>query len=106
MACPGKPACASGWIAARELAAELARQLPWSRETVHISGCAKGCAHPAAAALTIVGTERGCGVIEHGNARTVPHRFVDSADVISEVVRVTGTANAVRSLSPLGRGLG
>ena len=38
------------------------------RLTLHVSGCAKGCAHPAPAALTIVGTERGCGIVaqRHG----------------------------------------
>ena len=44
VACPGKPACASGLIAARTLATEIARQLPPRRETaaIHVSGCAKG----------------------------------------------------------------
>jgi precorrin-3B synthase len=91
IACPGKPACASGLIAARELASELARHLPPpSRETVHISGCAKGCAHSAPAALTVVGSERGCGIIRHGSARDAPQRYVDCADMISEVVRIAG----------------
>ena len=47
-ACPGKPACASGWIAARALASEVAQQLPrrFQGVDIHISGCAKGCAHP------------------------------------------------------------
>jgi precorrin-3B synthase len=90
VACPGKPACASGLIAARALASELARHLPRPQETVHISGCAKGCAHPAPAALTVVGSERGCGIIRHGSARDVPQRYVDCADMISEVVHIAG----------------
>jgi len=90
VACPGKPACASGLIAARALASELARHLPRPQETVHISGCAKGCAHPASAALTVVGDERGCGIIRHGSARDMPQRYVDCADMISEVVRIAG----------------
>jgi precorrin-3B synthase len=105
IACPGKPACASGWIAAREVAAELARHLPGSRETVHISGCAKGCAHPGAAALTIVGTERGCGMIEHGSARAVPHRFVDCANLVEEVISAVDGASPARSLSHARRDL-
>jgi precorrin-3B synthase len=88
VACPGKPACASGLIAARALASEIARHLPPSRETVHISGCAKGCAHPAPAALTVVGNERGCGIVRHGSARGVPSCHVDPADIVAEVVRV------------------
>jgi precorrin-3B synthase len=90
IACPGKPACASGLIAARALASELARHLPPLRDTVHISGCAKGCAHPAAAALTVVGSERGCGIIQNGSARDVPQRYVPCGDMISEVVRIAG----------------
>ena len=90
-ACPGKPACASGLIAARALATEIARRLPPRREAVaiHISGCAKGCAHPAPAALTVVGTERGCGIVRHGSARATPHHYVDGADVVAEVVRIS-----------------
>src|SRR5262249_25063237 len=88
VACPGKPACASGHIAARALAAEIAPQLPPQSATVHISGCAKGCAHPAPAALTLVGTERGCGIVHNGSARATPIRHVDSADLVSEIARV------------------
>ena len=63
VACPGTPACASGLIAARSLAAEIARDVPLVGDglALHVSGCAKGCAHPAPAPLTIVGTARGCG---------------------------------------------
>src|SRR5439155_22098583 len=99
LACPGEPACASGWIAARELAAEFARKLPPSDGTVHISGCAKGCAHPGPAALTVVGSERGCGIVQHGSPGSVPRRYVDCADIASEVVRLgAGATSSVRSL--------
>ena len=89
-ACPGKPACASGLIAARALATEIARQLPPSRKiaAIHVSGCAKGCAHPAAAALTVVGSEHGCGIVRDGSARATPRYHVDAADVVAEVVRI------------------
>jgi precorrin-3B synthase len=43
---------------------------------IHLSGCRKGCAHPAPAAVTVVGTEIGCGIIRDGSARAVPHRVV------------------------------
>lgn len=88
VACPGKPACGSGLIAARALAAEVASRLPSQRPTIHISGCAKGCAHPAATALTIVGTECGCGIVHNGSARATPQRHVDPADLVAEVVRM------------------
>src|SRR5262249_59526669 len=44
VACPGHPACASGLIAARALAAEIVRALPPGGDLIHVSGCAKGCA--------------------------------------------------------------
>jgi precorrin-3B synthase len=119
VACPGAPACASGFIAARKLALEVAALisprpeepersegvskdgrkhelghpsrraacgrapqdegshiLP-SKDLLHISGCAKGCAHPRPAALTIVGSERGCGIVEHGTARATPRAYIE-----------------------------
>jgi precorrin-3B synthase len=88
IACPGSPACAAGLIPARSLAAAIAPQMPNVRGTIHISGCAKGCAHPAPAALTIVGTAQGCGIVRHGTARSAPSRFVDSADLIVEIQNV------------------
>jgi precorrin-3B synthase len=92
VACPGRPACAAGLIAARTLATELARQLS-PRGVIHISGCAKGCAHPAAAALTVVGTEHGCGIVRHGTAAAAPRYHVDPADLVAEVARITLTTS-------------
>jgi precorrin-3B synthase len=82
-ACPGAPSCAQGLIAARALAAELASHLkpPGDGIAVHISGCAKGCAHPRAAPLTIVGTEKGCGIVHNGSAPDRPEDIVDPADL-------------------------
>ncbi|MFG1464089.1 precorrin-3B synthase [Xanthobacter sp. DSM 24535] len=59
-ACPGAPACASGLLPARALAPQVARALAPLLDgsfEVHVSGCAKGCAHPAPAAVTLVGRE-------------------------------------------------
>ena len=95
VACPGAPACASGLIAARALAAEIANVL-LAAETglaVHVSGCAKGCAHPAPAPLTIVGTAQGCGLVTNGLARSTPERVVDTSDLV-EIVAALETADA------------
>jgi precorrin-3B synthase len=70
-ACPGAPACASGRIATRMLAERIARQTGGLFDgsfALHISGCAKGCAHPAAAPLTLVGGENGVGLVVNGTA--------------------------------------
>jgi precorrin-3B synthase len=96
-ACPGAPACASGLIPARTLASSLAPALApvldpeGSGVTVHISGCPKGCAHPAPAALTFVGTPEGCGVVHGGTAREAPHRYVDPARLGDAIARLAAT---------------
>jgi precorrin-3B synthase len=93
VACPGAPSCASGLIAARALAAELASHLPVAGDgiAVHVSGCAKGCAHPGAAPLTIVGTERGCGIVHNDSARATPFAHVDAATLVAEIARIEET---------------
>jgi precorrin-3B synthase len=97
VACPGAPACASGLIAARALAAEIAQHLPSSGDGIalHVSGCAKGCAHPAPAPLTIVGTELGCGIVRDGAARATPSAYVDAVDIVAEIVRIAGKVREV-----------
>lgn len=57
-ACPGCPACTSGRTPASEHAAQLAALLA-DGTVLHVSGCAKGCAHSGRAALTLVGVEDG-----------------------------------------------
>jgi precorrin-3B synthase len=68
VACAGAPICASGEIAARAIApsiADAARLLP-NGEIIHISGCGKGCAHPAPAPLAVFGREGRCDVFADG----------------------------------------
>jgi precorrin-3B synthase len=82
-ACPGAPACASGRIATRAIAEELAAQNPDFLDgsfTLHVSGCAKGCAHPAAATLALVGGENGAGLVVDGTARAAPTGYRASDD--------------------------
>jgi len=72
IACPGAPLCASAHIAARALAPRLAAAAaPYLSDglTLHVSGCAKGCAHPGAAPLTVVGTPGDCHLIANGSVR-------------------------------------
>jgi len=94
VACPGAPACASGLMPARALAAELIPALErhlWpsrSGASVHISGCQKGCAHPMPATLTLVGTTRGCGIVRNGTARATPDHYVDPGNLAAEMSRI------------------
>jgi precorrin-3B synthase len=78
-ACPGTPGCASALLDTRALAAALAPCVP--RDGVlHVSGCAKGCAHPRAAPVTVVGTPRGPGLIRNGRAGDTVARHLDLED--------------------------
>ncbi len=78
-ACAGAPICASAHIAARAIApgiAEIAAPYLGGARMIHLSGCAKGCAHAAEAALTVVGTAGGCALIANGSVRDAPFAMV------------------------------
>ena len=78
-ACPGAPSCGSGRMETRVLAAEIAALA--NGRTVHVSGCAKGCAHPGPAAFTIVGLDEGAGIVVEGTPRDMPTRLVSIANL-------------------------
>lgn len=68
-ACPGAPACASGSTPTGEDAARLATAFaPLAAQglTAHVSGCAKGCARPSPADLTLVGAQGRYGIVLGG----------------------------------------
>ncbi|MGI3187340.1 precorrin-3B synthase [Nioella aestuarii] len=70
--CTGAPGCPQGLSPTRDLARALAPHLP-AGQSLHISGCAKGCAHPGPAALTLTATapER-FDLIRDGRADATP----------------------------------
>jgi precorrin-3B synthase len=53
--CTGAPGCPQALSPTRGLARTLAPHLP-AGQRLHISGCAKGCAHPGPAAITLTAT--------------------------------------------------
>jgi precorrin-3B synthase len=93
IACAGAPICASADIAARALAPHVAAAAAPHLDglfKIHISGCAKGCAHPAPTALTVVGTTAGCLLISNGSTRDVPFATVATSELpaaIAEIAR-------------------
>jgi precorrin-3B synthase len=93
VACAGAPICASAEIAARAIAPQItaaaAPHLDGSFK-IHISGCAKGCAHPAPAALTIVGTPAGCTLISNGSTRDAPFATVATNELPAAVAEIVG----------------
>lgn len=93
IACAGAPLCASANIAARAIAPDIAAATaPYLSDglVIHISGCTKGCAHPGAAPLTVVGTPGDCALIANGSARDAPFAAVplsELPDVVADHLR-------------------
>lgn len=74
VACTGAPGCPQGLSATRPLARALAPHVPQGA-LLHVSGCAKGCARPTAAPLTLVATTSGrFDLIRDGRACDPPDR--------------------------------
>ncbi|GAB0119738.1 hypothetical protein [Acidisoma sp. 7E03] len=72
LACPGAPACARGAVATHEAATALAVHRRAGDPKVHLSGCAKGCAHPGAAPVTLVGRAGVFDLVRNGKAADTP----------------------------------
>ena len=81
-ACVGAPACRNATTDVRGDALKIVSTLPstiLAQSDLHVSGCAKGCAHPGAAGITLTG-EAGnyrlgfnCKAGEGGGALSIEH---------------------------------
>ncbi|WP_315831803.1 precorrin-3B synthase [Bradyrhizobium prioriisuperbiae] len=71
VACSGAPACRDAHADTRTLAAALAPHLP-ADARLHVSGCVKGCAQSAPAAITLVATSSGFDLVRGGSTRDIP----------------------------------
>ncbi|MGI4745691.1 MAG: precorrin-3B synthase [Janthinobacterium lividum] len=72
--CIGAPACPRGSVPAPKAAFRLGALLP-DGVFLHVSGCAKGCAHPGTAPLTLVGHDGHYDLVIDGRAGDAPlHR--------------------------------
>ncbi len=81
-ACTGAPDCEQALGQTRPLARTLATHLK-RHQTLHISGCAKGCAHPKAAPLTLTATPNGFDLVKQGRAGDTPAlTALTTADII------------------------
>jgi precorrin-3B synthase len=85
-ACTGAPGCPQGQGQTRPLAHALAAHLPAGR-ALHVSGCAKGCAHPGPADLTLVATPGGYDLIANGTAFDTPTHRGLRAEAIPDLVK-------------------
>lgn len=82
VACVGAPGCTQGHAATRPLARALAQHVP-PGQILHVSGCAKGCAMPRAASVTLTATPAGFDLIRNATADAAPVHTGLRADDLS-----------------------
>ena len=89
-ACPGAPSCSSATVETRALARALAPALevaaPGSSRSLHVSGCAKGCARARAADLTLVGRDGAFDLVRNGRAWDTPSQTGLSPEALRSVI--------------------
>jgi precorrin-3B synthase len=73
IACTGAPACIQGHAPTRDLARALAPHIAQG-QLCHVSGCAKGCAHPQRADITLTATPHGFDLVRSGSAGDTPRQ--------------------------------
>ena len=72
VACAGRPRCANAHADTRADAAYLAGANISGPGVLHVSGCAKGCAHPGPAAATLVAAPGGYDLVRDGRPGDPP----------------------------------
>jgi precorrin-3B synthase len=85
-ACPGAPACRSTSLNTRGDARRIAELLARFHftGTVHVSGCAKGCAKSGIADLVLVGSEGDYGIVHQGTPQDRPVRRIGACGLASD----------------------
>ena len=110
VACAGAPACGSAKLATRQAApaiTQAAAALLDGSFNIHVSGCAKGCAHPGAAAMTFVGPNY---LVLQGRAGDPPHAALSMDQTIAGLAELdtlrrrgsNASATSAQLLSALG----
>jgi precorrin-3B synthase len=98
-ACPGSPACASAAIPTHEIAATASSQCAELLDgsfTLHVTGCAKGCAHPKVSSLSICGAGNGVSFIAGGKAADAPFASIAFADTNATLRRLSDLVGSER----------
>ena len=89
-ACTGAPGCEQAYAETRALAQALAPHIP-ADARLHVSGCAKGCAHPGPSAITLVATTDGFDLVRDGSARGAPVlRGLTPARILADPAAILG----------------
>lgn len=85
-ACTGRPGCISAEAETRALARVLAPLVP-EGACLHVSGCAKGCAHPGAATVTLTARAGRFDLIPGGRPADPPRLTGLSPEAIPDLIR-------------------
>ncbi|NYS62288.1 cobalamin biosynthesis protein CobG [Vreelandella salicampi] len=83
-ACPGAPSCEQASVATQPLAEKLSG---WVKGTVHISGCAKGCARRAPVDVCLVGQAGRFNVVVNGGADSTPIKTGLTESEVLDVIK-------------------
>ncbi|NPD67111.1 precorrin-3B synthase [Lichenicola cladoniae] len=83
--CIGAPACPRGMVPAPATAFQLGALLP-DGVFLHVSGCAKGCAHPGTAPLTLVGHDGLYDLVVDGRAGDTPRHHGLTLDMAASLL--------------------
>ncbi|MGO4387911.1 precorrin-3B synthase [Microvirga sp. 2YAF29] len=99
-ACPGKPDCASALTSASADAlrvAEACKGLLSQGVTLHVSGCAKGCAHPGKSDLTLIGrSDDSYDIVHQGCSRDATSLHLSVEEIMKKLSPLT-TLDDLRS---------
>jgi precorrin-3B synthase len=96
-ACPGSSGCRSTALDTRRDGRRLARLLPQFgfSGTIHVSGCAKGCAKSGRSDLVLVGAEGAYGVVRDGTSLDHSEQSVTVCDLASDPGKIFGVDRGV-----------
>jgi precorrin-3B synthase len=90
IACSGAPRCREAHADTRALATALASRIA-ADARLHVSGCAKGCAHSGPASITLVATSEGFDLVRDGSTRDMPiRRGLCGASIVKDPSIVAG----------------
>ncbi|WGS20366.1 MULTISPECIES: precorrin-3B synthase [unclassified Bradyrhizobium] len=90
IACSGAPRCREAHADTRALASALAPLIP-ADARLHVSGCAKGCAHSGPAMITLVATREGFDLVRNGSTRDMPvMRGLSVASIVADPSALVG----------------
>jgi precorrin-3B synthase len=97
--CAGARGCASGMFDTHrlaDLALQNAPDLLDGSFTLHLSGCPKGCAHPASSLLALVGAPSGYGLVVNGAASAKPNTYLDEQGIETALKRLAALVGEER----------